>query len=104
MTLGYQRVWSNYVNVHLQPSANTNPVEEKQRLNVLAEGVNKMWNKYARPHMGRLRFWILDRRREEIANAADVNAPATLRDIRSLHDVFVMWDVAVHVSADKIRE
>jgi hypothetical protein len=106
MTLGYQRVWTNYVNVHLQPSPNTNPIEAKQKLNVLAEEINKIWNKYARPNMGRFHFWrrFSDRWYDEIANAADVNAPGTLQAMRSLHNIFVMWDVAVHVSVDKVRE
>jgi hypothetical protein len=73
MALRYQRVWANYNKVHLQPSPNTNPTEEELKLNVLAEEINKIWNKYGRLNIGW--FHILrisnDRWYEEIVNRAD---------------------------------
>jgi hypothetical protein len=97
---------TNYNKVHLQPNPNTNPAEEKLKLNVLAEEINKIWNKYGRPNMGQ--FHTLrrfnDRWYEGIANRANLNAPGTLQTVRSLHNVFAMWDVVVHVAVDKVRE
>jgi hypothetical protein len=98
MSIGGTCVWTNYINVHLKPG------HSKEKLEELASEINKAWNMCARQPFGKKRMPIFGHVKaiknfEENVQKADVDARGSMKDERSLHDVFIMEDIALHVAA-----